>query len=354
MAGDLLNPVLDTKWTVRLPINATYSFYAISLKPFDLTITYGLNDWTYNPVDGRIYISITSSSIGNQLDNQVYWRQFVSSDQQNVPTKYVSGNISAGTIESATVNLGVTGNTTFLGLVPNIQYSCLSSVQTLVLEDDTCEFSIDRKPNGYGGINPYRGDKAQMVILTNTRSDGSFYEYSARDYSYRGALSYYFDIPRDGLYVAWDFLVEIWGDRTIVSYNKYEVVFDDATNGFYRSLINNNTDVVTVDTSWEVISSYEQFSNSYVYDTRAYYFNQTANGEKLLWDLNNGIKSSCPCSSTGGNTKCGSDLWTKYVFVLSMIQSACFAIKIGKYSDAQCFLEKIPKNCSPYISAFKC
>lgn len=351
-AGNLLNPILDTNWTIKLPVNADYGIYAISLLSFDNTITYGLNDWTYNSVDGRIYISIASSNTGNLLDNQVYWRQFNADDRENVPTKYISGNIAAGTIESATIDLNVTGNMTFLGLVPKIEYSCLSSIPTLVLEDNTRNFSIDGNPNGYGGINPYRGDYAQMVILTNTTSAGVFTEYQARPYNYRSSLSYYFDIPKDGVYTAWDFLVQIFGNQP--SYNTLDAVFDVATNAFYKSNIDNNADPVTNMVSWTPIATYADFTSVYLYKTQAYYFNQTANGEKMMYDLNQGIKTSCPCIATGGNSKCGGDLLKKYTFVLAMIQSACFARKIGRYNDAQCFLEKIPKNCSPYISAYKC
>lgn len=351
-AGNFLSPVLDTNWTIKIPINANYTLYAISLKPFDITsgITYGLNDWTYNPVDGRVYISNTSSNTNNLLDNQVYWRQLTENDYQTVPTK--NSNVASGTLEAANLELDVTGNMTFLGLVPKIQYSCLSSIPTLVLDDNTRPFSIDCNPNGYGGVNPWRGDYAQMVILTSTTSAGVYSEFQARPYSYRGALTYYFDIPKDGVYVAWDFFVQVFGNKP--SYNTSEVVFEDISNAFYKSNIDNNTDPVSNMVSWTPISTYNDFINTYYYKLQPYYFNQTANGEKLMYDLVSGIKSSCPCVATGGNTKCGSDLQKKYNFVLAMIQSACFALKIGRYGDAQCFLEKIPKNCSPYISAYKC
>lgn len=347
LTGNYLNPTSDTYWDVILPMNANYTFYSIALMPFDLTLIYSAGDWAYNPIDGNIYISIAGSNIGQVLDNQVWWKRLDLCDYQGVPIKTANG--LASSFEVSTLSLPVTCNTSFIGLNIDIDDSCESSVQTLAFTDNTGKFSFQSNPNGYGGLNPYRGDYAQMLILTNAKSDGTFTEFQSRIYSYRSATKYYFDIPRDGLYVLNVFLVQLFGNKA--SYNKGEAVFNEVLNSFYVSLLDVNTDAVTVQTSWTPIIDYAGFTSSSYYSLTQDYFIQDANGRKLLYDLKEGIKTSCPCAC---NAKCGDDLMKKWLFVTMCIEDACFSKQLFKYAEAQCFLEKIPKNCSPYISAFKC
>jgi hypothetical protein len=349
LCGNLDNPVSDTKWDVKLPMNAEYSFTSIALAPFDLDTEFGVTDWTFNPVDGWIYISLDNTNSGHPLDDQVYWRRFDENDLQYVSIKYV--NAAAGTLERATIDQNVTCNDSYLGMVPKMCYSDLSSVPTLVIEDKTKKFSFDCNPNGYGGANPFRDEYAFMSILTNTKSDGTFSEYQARAYSYRSGLKYYYDIPRDGLYVQWVFMVPFVASES--SWNMDYIVFEETSNKFYKSLIDNNTEAVTNDLAWGVITSYEEFSTGYLYKTQAYYYVFANNGRKILYDLMQGIEKSCPCNCSAAS-KCGSDLWKKYLHVFMAINSACENLQLGRYSQAQCDLEKIPKNCAPYISAFKC
>ena len=137
------------------------------------------------------------------------------------------------------------------------------------------------------------------------------------------------------------------------SYNVNVVVFEAVSNKFYKSKYNNNTSLVTDTDKWEAISSYASFSTAIVYKTLLYYYVFDVNAQKMLYDLKEGVKTSCPCGCSG-NSKCGSDLMKKYTFVLASINNACFAKELGRMSETQCFLEKIPKNCSPYVSAYKC
>jgi hypothetical protein len=346
--GNYANPITDTYFDVTIPMNATYTFIGISLKPFDITLTYGLNDWTFNPVDGKIYISNAGSNTNNVLDNQVWWRQLDSCDYEDVPLKV--SNVLSSSFARATVSLPVTCNTSFLGLSVDMEISCETSVETLALVDGTGKFSFSCNPNGYGGVNPYRGDYAQMAILTNTRSDGTFYEYQARTYSYRSAAKYYFDIPRDGLYVLNLFLVQLFGNKSY--YNANEAVFEEVLNTFWVSLVDNNTEPIEEGSEfWAPITDYAGFVASSYYSLLNFYFVQDNNGKKVMYDLQTGIQASCPCGCSGG---CGDDLFNKYMFVLMCITSACTNRDLGRYSEAQCFLERIPKNCAPYISARRC
>ena len=75
LKGDLLNPLADSYFNVTLPCNALYTFYSFAIKPFDLTLTYSLNDWTYNSLDGKIYVSNAGANINHELENQIWWRQ---------------------------------------------------------------------------------------------------------------------------------------------------------------------------------------------------------------------------------------------------------------------------------------
>lgn len=350
LQGNLLNPESDTYFDVKLPCNAIYTFYSFAIKPFDLGLTYGLNDWSYNPLDGKIYISKAGSNIGHALDNQVWWRQLNENDYENVSLKLT--NVLASSLERDFLVQNVTCNTKFTGLGVKIQKNLTETSRTcLALTDRTGNFSFDCNPYGYGGVNPFRGDYAFMAILTNTKSDGTFTEINARPYSYRSSLQYRFDVPRDALYVLNVFMVQLFVVDS--SYNVNVVVFEAVSNKFYKSKYNNNTSLVTDTDKWEEISSYASFSAAIVYKTLLYYYVFDVNAQKLLYDLKEGVKTSCPCGCSG-NSKCGSDLMKKYNFVLASINNACFAKELGRMSEAQCFLEKIPKNCSPYISAYKC
>ena len=350
LEGDLLNPLTDTYFNVTLPCNAIYTFYSFAIKPFDLGLTYGLNDWSYNPLDGKIYISKAGSNIGHALDNQVWWRQLNENDYENVSLKLT--NVLASSLERDFLVQNVTCNTKFTGLGVKIQKNLTETSRTcLALTDRTGNFSFDCNPYGYGGVNPFRGDYAFMAILTNTKSDGTFTEINARPYSYRSSLQYRFDVPRDALYVLNVFMVQLFATGT--SYNANVAVFEAVSNKFYKSKYNNNTSLVTDTDKWEVLSDYASFTASIVYKTLLYYYVFDVNAQKMLYDLKEGVKTSCPCGCSG-SSKCGSDLMKKYDFVLASIQNACFAKELGRMSEAQCFLEKIPKNCSPYVSAYKC
>ena len=345
IAGDSLNPILDTYWNVTLPTNATYTFYAISLLPYDSTKQYSTNDWTFNPVDGKIYIC-KATNTGQSFANPSYWRQFNSNDYESVQSK--TANVLATSFERNVEAIGVTNNTAFLGLSVKMRMSIDSSVQTIALNDQTGDFDFQNNPNGYGGINPYRGDYAQILFLTNTLADGTSYTYTPRTYSYKSALKYNIDVPRDGLYKLYLYMVAFF--VTGSSYNIDDIVFDANSNSFYKSLVNYNTSAISVTASWVKITSLSDFSSGITYQSLNYYFIQDNNGKKLLYDLALGIKNSCPCSDS---SKCGDDLNKKYIFVLQCIENACFARQLSKYDTAQCFLEKIPKNCAPYISIYK-
>lgn len=350
ITGDLLNPSSDTHFDVTLPCNALYTFYSFAIKPFDLALTYGLSDWSYNPIDGKIYISKAGSNIGHALDNQVWWRQLNKNDYENVSLKLT--NVLSTSLERDFLTQNVTGNTKFSGLGVQIKKNLTETSRTcLALTDRTGNFSIDCNPYGYGGVNPFRGDYAYMAILTNTKSDGTFSELKARPYSYRSSLEYRFDVPRDALYVLNVFMVQLFVADS--SYNVKTAVFEAVSNKFYVSLVNNNEALVTDTDKWIEITSFASFSASIVYKTLLYYYVFDVNAHKMLYDLKEGVRTSCPCGCSG-SSKCGSDLMQKYDFVLASIQNACFAKELGRMEEAQCFLEKIPKNCSPYISAFKC
>ena len=355
LKGDLLNPELDTHFDVTLPCNALYTFYAFSIEPYNDAYPYGLGDWVFNSTDGKIYISNASSNTGHALDNQIWWRKMDSNDYQYVSLKgenYSSISFPVTTLYKATLIQDVTCNTKFTGLGVKIQKNLTETSRTcLALTDRTGNFSFDKNPHGYGGVNPFRGDYAYMAILTNTRSDGTFTEIQARAYSYRSSLEYRFDVPSDALYVLNVFMVQLYGNKSY--YNVNEAVFEAVSNKFYVSLGNNNTALVTDQTKWIQITTFASFSASIVYKTLLYYYVFDVNGQKLLYDLRDGVKNSCPCGCSG-NSKCGSDLMQKYTFVLASINNACFAKELGRIAEAQCFLEKIPKNCSPYISAIKC
>lgn len=346
VAGNYLNPATDTYWDVTLPMNAIYTFYSLAIKPYDSALTYGLADWTFGG-DGSIYISKAGSNVGHSLDNQTWWRKFESYDNQSVPLK--TSNVLASSLEVASLVQSVTNNTAFLGLNIKMRMSCDSSVQTIALNDQTGNFSFDTNPNGYGGVNAYRGDYAYALFLTNTRADGTVYTYTPRAYSYRSALKYNIDVPRDGLYRLDLFMAQLFVSGT--SYNTNDLVFEETSNTFYKSLIDYNLDAISDTDSWVAISTLSEFQQAEYYQLCQFYFIQDNNGRKLLYDLGAGIKDSCPC---GCASKCGDDLYKKYMFVMQCIENACFAKQLGKYELSQCFLEKIPKNCAPYISIYKC
>ncbi len=350
LEGNFLDPEADTYFNVTLPCNALYTFYSFAIKPFDLALTYSQSDWAFNSVDGKIYISKAGTNIGHELDNQVWWRQLDENDYEGVSLKLTNG--LASSLERDFLVQDVTCNTKFSGLGVQIKKNLTETSRTcLALTDRTGKFTFDCNPYGYGGVNPKRGNYAYMAILTNTTSDGTFTEINARSYSYRSALEYRFDVPRDALYVLNVFMVQLFAVSS--SYNVNVVVFENVSNKFYKSKYNNNTSLVTDTDKWEEISSYASFSAAIVYKTLLYYYVFDVNAQKLLYDLKEGVKTSCPCGCSG-SSKCGSDLMKKYNFVLASINNACFAKELGRMSEAQCFLEKIPKNCSPYISAYKC
>jgi hypothetical protein len=355
LEGNFLDPESDTYFNVTLPCNALYTFYAFSIEPYNSTYPYGEGDWVFNPVDSKIYISNSDANTGHALDLQIYWRQMDSNDYQDVPSKgdnYSSISFPVVTLRRASLVQDVTCNTKFSGLGVQIKKNLTETSRTcLALTDRTGNFTFDCNPNGYGGVNPKRGNYAFMAILTNTKSDGTFTEIAARPYSYRSSLEYRFDVPRDALYVLNVFMVQLFAVDS--SYNVNVVVFEAVSNKFYKSKYNNNTSLVTDTDKWEAISSYASFSAAIVYKTLLYYYVFDVNAQKLLYDLKEGVKTSCPCGCNG-SSKCGSDLMKKYAFVLASINNACFAKELGRMAEAQCFLEKIPKNCSPYVSAFKC
>lgn len=352
VAGNYLNPATDTYWDVTLPMNATYTFYSFAIEPYNSTYPYGSGDWVFNTVDGKIYISNAGSNSGHALDNQTWWRQMDSNDYQDVPLKgdnYSSISFPVITLERTSLVQSVTNNTAFLGLNLKMRMSCDSSVQTIALNDQTGNFLFDTNPNGYGGVNAYRGDYAYALFLTNTRADGTVYTYTPRTYSYRLALKYNIDVPRDGLYRLDLFMAQLFVSGT--SYNTNDLVFEETSNTFYKSLIDYNLDAVSDTDSWAVISTLSEFQQVEYYQLCQFYFIQDNNGRKLLYDLGAGIKNSCPCGCT---SKCGDDLYKKYIFVMQCIENACFAKQLGKHELSQCFLEKIPKNCAPYVSIYKC
>jgi len=339
-------------------MNADYWFYAFSVKPFDKAdTTYGLNDWTFNPVDGWIYVSKQAGNNDNALDNLIFWRKLDCTDYQYIPLK--TSNVASGTLEVASLEQNVTCNTSFSGLVLNICKSSQSSVQTLALSDITGQFDFFCNPNGYGAVNPYKGGQGNFSVLVNTDSSGNVTYFYPRAYSYLGAYIWYFDGSngslKDGYYQLVQFLTAVNGDAPY--YNQNVIVFDNTTNQFYVSLINNNTDAVTVTTSWQSVNSYQQFiispngQPSIVNSVQTSDFIQTANGEKLLYDLMQGYKSSCPC---GFNSTCGDDLICRYNKIAALIKAADTALCLQRFDQAQCFLEKIPKNCAPYVSVLKC
>lgn len=348
LLGRYIDPQTDNTFDVTLPMNAVYDFYGYAIKEYKTNITYGLGDWVFNKTDKRLYVSKAGSNLNYAIDNVIWWRPFDASDIQTVVSHQ---NIASNTQEDANLELDVTCNTAFLGLGIKMKLSCDTSVQTLAINDKTGLFDIFTNPNGYGGINPTRGQYAQMQILTNTTSAGVTTSYYARAYSYRSALYYNFDIPRDGVYLLNTFLVQLWDSN--VYYNANDAVFEEISNTFYKSLFNNNNEPTTNANAWVEITTLDEFNSSNYYKLCQNYFIQDANGRKLLYDLREGIKKSCPCNCDSGS-KCGDDLWKKWMFVTMCIEDACFAKTLYKYEEAQCFLEKIPKNCSPYISIYKC
>lgn len=348
LQGRYIDPQTDNTFDVTLPMNAEYNFYAYAIEQYDDAVTYANGDWVFNTTDKKIYVSKAGSNTDNALDNLIWWRPF---DCTDIQTVIDHENDDSETCLFDDLTLDVTCNTAFLGLDIRMRLSCDTSVQTLAINDKTGVFDIFTNPNGYGGINPTRGQYAQMQILTNTTSAGVTTSYYARAYSYRTALCYNFDIPRDGVYLLNTFLVQLWDSD--LYYNANDAVFEETSNTFYKSLFNNNNEPITNASAWVEIGTLDEFMSSNYYKLCQNYFIQDANGRKLLYDLREGIKKSCPCNCDSGS-KCGDDLWKKWMFVTMCIEDACFAKTLYKYEDAQCFLERIPKNCAPYISIYKC
>jgi hypothetical protein len=337
--GDLLNPQRDSKWAVPIPFNGAYTFRVVGVKKYEDYTTYGSGDWTYNPSDGKLYVSLQPGNLGNALSDLVNWRKWNPvTDMETVFTKTV--NTAAGTFIYANMAKSITCNTEDTVQVKN-KKSCESACSTIVFDDTTGEFDFSANPHGYG-LPHYRRDAyANAYFLINNKSDGTVASFLPATYNYLSAMSVMFDIKKDGWYRLYMYQVQVY-DPTKRYYLK-DLVFDEDSNLFYKSLVNNNIYALSNIEAWSVVSTWEDFRDNKPFKDYQWDHVVKCNAEKTLNDVGLGVDSD-KCAKS-----CQDELLAKYYLLRIYLAGACSAEAVYDYVTAQCLLEKIPKNCAPYM-----
>ena len=338
--GNYKNPVRDSSWAINIPFNGSYTFKAILIRKYDEANDYSAGDWIFNPIDNELYVSVLDSNIGNSLDNLVYWRKWNKiTDLETVFSK--TSNTVSDTFLYQVLSKSITCNDS---APVNIKTgkSCLSSCSTLIIDDTTGEFDFETNPHGYGAPHYYRYEYANLYFLVNKRSDGTV-AYTPATYNYLSAESIVFDLKKDGIYKLRMFQVAIYDTDPTKRYYLNDSVFDEATNLFYASKVNNNTYPLTNTDAWKAVSKIEEFEALNNFGNWEWYYPITCNGYKTLNDIGLGLTNDICAAS------CKDVLFKKYDLIDVYLRGARNAFDVYDYDTAQCLLEAVPINCAPYM-----
>lgn len=338
--GDIGDPLRDSRWPITIPFNGAYTFRWIGVRIYEEATSYGAGDWAYNPIDGKLYVSLDSGNQGNDLSDLTSWRLWNKIlDMETVFTKTV--NTVSGTYIYASLAKNVTCNESEPVNVRN-KKSCDSTCSTIVFEDSTKDFDFARNPYGYGPPNYRKDAYGQAYFLVNPKSDLTYtVAFPKLPHNPTSSPKIYFDIKKDGHYRLYMYQTRII-DGT--KFQKNEIGYDEATMAFYKSEVYNNQYPISNTQAWSAVATWEQFRDnpSGYYDDYQWDYLVTCNGEKTLNDIGLG-RLSDKCST------CSSDLKEKYDLVSAYLFAAKNAFDVYDYATAQCMLESVPKNCAPYL-----
>lgn len=338
--GNYKNPVRDSSWAISIPFNGSYTFKAILVREYDEVSDYSAEDWVFNPIDNELYVSIQDDNIGNSLGNLVYWRKWNKiTDLETVFSK--TSNTVSETFLYQVLSKSISCNDSAPVNI-RTKKSCLSSCSTLVIDDTTGEFDFEANPHGYGAPHYYRYEYANLYFLYNKRSDGAVV-YKPATYNYLSAESILFDLKKDGIYKLRMFQVAIYDTDPTKRYYLNDSVYDETTNLFYASKVNNNTYPLTNTDAWKAVSKIEEFELLNNFGDWEWYYPITCNGYKTLNDIGLGLTNDI-CDAS-----CKDVLFKKYDLVDVYLRGARNAFDVYDYDTAQCLLEAVPKNCAPYM-----
>lgn len=338
--GNYKNPARDSSWAINIPFNGSYTFKAILVRVYNEVSHYSAGDWAFNLIDNNLYVSNLDGNIGNSLDNLVYWRKWNKiTDIETVFSK--TSNTVSDTFLYQVLSKSITCNDSAPVNIKT-KKSCLSSCSTLIIDDTTGEFDFETNPHGYGAPHYYRYEYANLYFLVNKRSDGTVV-YNPATYNYLSAESIMFDLKKDGIYKLRMFQVAIYDTDPTKRYYLNDSVYDETTNLFYASKVNNNTYPLSNTDAWKAVSKIEEFEVLNNFGNWEWYYPITCNGYKTLNDIGLGLTNDICAAS------CKDVLFKKYDLVDVYLRGARNAFDVYDYDTAQCLLEAVPINCAPYM-----
>lgn len=341
--GDMSDPVKDSMWSIFVPFNGAYTFKVVVVKVYGEGVTYGAGDWTFNPTDGKIYVSLGGANTGNALSDLVHWRQWNSvTDIETVFTKTV--NNASGTFVYSVSTKTVTCNQQKTVQIEN-KKSCDSTCATIEFEDSTGVFDFLCNPYGYGPPSYRRDQYAQAFFLVNKRSDGTILSYTPATYNPLSAMLYMFDIPKDGWYRLQMYQVKLYDSTK--KFTNCEIVYDGDTMSFYKSKTATNAFPLSNMDAWETVNKWDDFKDAITFDKYCWDHLVTCNSRKTLNDIGMGIIADTCCGS------CKGELLKKYNLLEIYLSGAKAKWECEDFEKAQCLIEGIPKNCSPYVATLK-
>lgn len=338
--GNDCNVAQDNSWTIFVPFNGAYTERWIAIYRYVSTVTYSLNDWVFNPIDNKLYISNTNSNNGNALTDLVNWRQW--NVIQDLQTVFSKTSDTGGHYLYDDLGKNVTCNTSPPVNIRN-EKSCISSCSTLALGDTTGMFDFAHNPYGYGAPNYPRDQYANVYFLVNERSTGTVVYLTANGYNPLSGMIPTFNIVYDGSYRLYMYQVSLYNTTVGFRYQKNQTVYEPTAQVYYKSLVNNNTQPLTNSMAWVGISTWSDFATTTNFGNWQWDYLVTCNGYKTLNDIGLGIISETCAPS------CQDELYKKRDLVSIYLRGACDAFAVYDFATAQCLLESVPKNCAPYL-----
>lgn len=125
--------------------------------------------------------------------------------------------------------------------------SITSDCSTLNITDQTGNYDVTTNPGGFGGPNEIRANLYIKLFLTNKKSTGDV-AIAIDPYDENTVASWSIPITEDGYYEVFSFACLAWGSG--ITYQTGYIAYDAATDKFYKSLQDSNTNHLVTDTAW--------------------------------------------------------------------------------------------------------
>lgn len=218
-----------------------------------------------------------------------------------------------------------------------------SDCGTLTIIDNTGDYDASSNTGGYGSPNETRANLYLKLFLTLKKSDGDE-AISIDAYNENTAASWAITITEDGYYEAYLFGCLAWSSGTTFSLN--EVTYSSATDKFYYSLQNSNTNNAVTDTDWwaEVtdVSSLKAAIAASQSDAYADVYEWIETCNSRVCKARAYLSKDCGCSDNTGGCECNE----KFDQVRYLIDGVDIHSALGTYAKGQTIIETIQGLCN--------